>query len=77
MATDPESTDPAASGVTRVLVVDDQELFRRGLMLVLAGEDDLEIVGDAPDGATALAMVVERSPDVVLLDVRMPGTSGL
>ncbi|UPK76168.1 response regulator transcription factor [Nocardioidaceae bacterium SCSIO 66511] len=77
MSTDPEATNGAASGVTRVLVVDDQELFRRGLMMVLAGEDDLEIVGDAPDGPTALGMVVELRPDVALLDVRMPGVSGL
>ena len=69
--------DSAATASTRVLIVDDQELFRRGLMLVLAGEDDLEIVGEAADGPTAIGLVADRSPDVVLLDVRMPGMSGL
>lgn len=71
------AADPVATDLTRVLIVDDQELFRRGLMLVLAGEDDLEVVGEAADGPAAIGLVAEHAPDVVLLDVRMPGMSGL
>ncbi|MGH3423492.1 MAG: response regulator [Nocardioidaceae bacterium] len=61
---------------TRVLLVDDQELFRRGLMMVLSGEGDLE-VREVNDGASAVRAVTATAPDVVLLDVRMPGMSGL
>ncbi len=61
----------------RVLVVDDQELFRRGLTLVLAGEDGIELVGEAGDGASALRLAAATAPDVVLLDVRMQGLSGI
>ena len=78
MSSDAEvSADPAVTELTRVLIVDDQELFRRGLMLVLEGEDDLEIVGEAADGPSAIGLVSSEAPDVVLLDVRMPGMSGL
>lgn len=65
-----------ASERTRVLLVDDQELFRRGLMLVLAGEADLA-VQEVADGDSAIQAVASTAPDVVLLDVRMPGKSGL
>jgi two-component system NarL family response regulator len=61
----------------RVLVVDDQELFRRGLMLVLSGEEGIELVGEAGDGASAVRLASSTRPDVVLLDVRMPGLSGI
>jgi len=61
----------------RLLVVDDQELFRRGLMMVLSGEPGLELAGDAADGETAVEMVISSAPDVVLLDVRMPKLSGI
>ena len=60
-----------------VLVVDDQELFRRGLVMVLSGEDGIRIVGEAADGDTAVELVATLAPDVVLLDVRMPGRSGI
>ncbi|MGH3358522.1 MAG: response regulator [Nocardioidaceae bacterium] len=72
-----DTSDPGETAPTRVLVVDDQELFRRGLMLVLSGEEALDVIGEAADGQTALSLVVEHAPDVVLLDVRMPGMSGL
>ncbi len=61
----------------RVLVVDDHALFRRGLDLVLSGEPDIEIVGEAGDGIEAVARVEELAPDVVLMDVRMPRASGI
>jgi len=61
----------------RVLVVDDHELFRRGISQVLLGEDAIEVVGEAADGAAAVALAHERSPDVVLMDVRMPGVDGI
>ncbi len=61
----------------RVLVVDDQELFRRGLTMVLSGEPGLELVGAACDGESAIEMVISTAPDVVLLDVRMPRMSGI
>ncbi|MEV8134510.1 response regulator transcription factor [Microbacterium aurantiacum] len=61
----------------RVLIVDDQELVRYGLRLVLEAEDDIDVVGEASDGAEAIDAAVTLSPDVVLMDVRMPGTDGI
>ena len=61
----------------RVMVVDDHALFRRGLEMVLQGEDDLELVGEADDGRTALQLARRTHPDVLLLDIRMPGMDGL
>jgi DNA-binding NarL/FixJ family response regulator len=61
----------------RVLVVDDEELVRTGLRLILDAEPDLEVVGAAADGDAAVREVRRLSPDVVLMDIRMPGTDGL
>ncbi len=61
----------------RVLVVDDHALFRRGLQMVLEGEDDIEVVGEAGDGAEAIEKAEDTAPDVVLMDVRMPKRSGI
>jgi DNA-binding NarL/FixJ family response regulator len=60
-----------------VLLVDDQPLLRMGFRLILEGEDDLNIVGEASDGAEAVRLVRELSPDVVLMDVRMPVLDGI
>lgn len=61
----------------RVLLVDDQPLVRAGLRTMLGCEDDLDIVGDAADGAAALRLIRSELPDVVLLDIRMPGMDGI
>jgi DNA-binding NarL/FixJ family response regulator len=60
----------------RVAVVDDQELFRRGLIMLVGAEDDIEVVGEASDGEDAAALAEETAPDVILMDVRMPRLSG-
>lgn len=62
---------------TTVLLVDDQPLLRMGFRLILEGEDDLRIVGEASDGAEAVRLVREHNPDVVLMDVRMPVLDGI
>src|SRR5205085_11826593 len=59
------------------MVVDDHALFRRGLQMVLDQEGDLELVGEAADGAEAIERAQELMPDVVLMDVRMPRRSGI
>lgn len=61
----------------RVAVVDDQTLIRKGLASLLALVPDLTVVGQAAGGREALALVAEQSPDVVLMDVRMPGMNGV
>lgn len=61
----------------RVLVVDDEPAVRAGLSAILGAHADLDVVGSAADGAEGLALVAELEPDVVLLDLRMPGTDGL
>ncbi|MCU1435604.1 MAG: two component transcriptional regulator, LuxR family [Pseudarthrobacter sp.] len=60
-----------------VLLVDDQPLLRMGFRLILEGEDDLSIVGEASDGAEAVRQVRDLAPDVVLMDVRMPVLDGI
>ncbi|ASO18653.1 DNA-binding NarL/FixJ family response regulator [Actinoalloteichus hoggarensis] len=67
----------SGSKPTRVAIVDDDGLTRMALRLVVDGEPDLTVVGEAADGDAALAMVAEQRPDVVLMDVRMPGRDGL
>jgi DNA-binding NarL/FixJ family response regulator len=63
--------------VIRVLIVDDQSLVRAGFRMILEAESDIEVVGEAADGADALTAVRESRPDVVLMDVRMPNVDGL
>src|SRR5665811_1938849 len=77
--TDSTATDSAGTATPgptgdaiRVLVADDHVLYRRGLELVLGQEADIEIVGEAGDGAEAIVRAEELLPDVVLMDVRMP-----
>jgi DNA-binding NarL/FixJ family response regulator len=61
----------------RLLLVDDEELVRTGLRMILAAEPDLEVVGEAADGVAALSAASELEPDVVLMDIRMPRSNGI
>ncbi len=61
----------------RVLIVDDQELVREGLRMLLDAEDDIEVVGEADDGKDALTEARRLDPDVILMDVRMPELDGI
>jgi DNA-binding NarL/FixJ family response regulator len=61
----------------RVLLADDQQLLRAGFRMVLSAQPDLEVVGEAGDGAEAVELTTHLAPDVVLMDVRMPGMDGI
>jgi DNA-binding NarL/FixJ family response regulator len=61
----------------RVLVVDDQELVRSGFCVILDAADGITVIGEAANGEAAVSQVAARSPDVVLMDIRMPGMDGL
>ncbi|MGH3245637.1 MAG: response regulator [Trebonia sp.] len=61
----------------RVLLVDDQSLLRMGFRLILEAQPDIEVVGEAGDGAAGVSMTSTLHPDVVLMDVRMPGMDGI
>jgi DNA-binding NarL/FixJ family response regulator len=61
----------------RVLLVDDQQLIRTALSMVIAELPDIEVVGEAADGEEAVALVGQLAPDVVVMDLRMPGTDGI
>lgn len=61
----------------RILLVDDQAMVRSGLRMILEAERDFEVVGEADDGSSAIEEVRRRRPDVVVMDVQMPGTDGI
>jgi DNA-binding NarL/FixJ family response regulator len=63
--------------MTRILLADDHELMRAGFRMILQTEDGLDVVGEAADGQQAVALALELQPDVVLMDVQMPGLDGL
>jgi DNA-binding NarL/FixJ family response regulator len=64
-------------GTIKVLVVDDHSLVRAGFRSILSSEEDIDVVGDAKDGREAVEVAVQEVPDVVLMDIRMPGMDGL
>ena len=66
-----------ADKLIRVLLVDDHQVVRRGLRTFLEIQDDIEVVGEAADGAEGVARAEELRPDVVLMDIKMPGTDGI
>jgi two-component system NarL family response regulator len=70
-----DGTTPPA--VIRVMVADDQELYRRGVEVVLSTEDDISMVAEAADGAEAVQRAEECAPDVILMDIRMPKLDGI
>jgi DNA-binding NarL/FixJ family response regulator len=63
--------------VIRVLIADDQALVRGGFHSILAGQDDIEVIGETADGNETVELVERLQPDVVLMDIRMPGIDGL
>ncbi|GAB3464047.1 response regulator transcription factor [Streptomonospora sediminis] len=65
------------SGPIRTVLVDDEQLVRSGLRMILDSAEDIEVVGEASDGQEAVELAARVEPDVVLLDIRMPGTDGL
>ncbi len=75
--TTPEVAAPPPGDAIRVMICDDHALFRRGLIMVLESEDGIEVVGEAEDGEEAIAKAEALTPDVVLMDVRMPRVSGI
>ncbi|MFG2663142.1 response regulator [Streptomyces sp. NPDC048387] len=78
MSDTPDTPDtPGASGRIRVLLVDDHQVVRRGLRTFLEVQEDIEVVGEAADGAEGTARAEELRPDVILMDVTMPGTDGI
>jgi DNA-binding NarL/FixJ family response regulator len=68
---------PAEGRATTVVIADDQELLRAGFRVIIDAEPDLRVVGEAADGRAAIDVVRRRQPDVVLMDIRMPGLDGL
>jgi DNA-binding NarL/FixJ family response regulator len=72
-----EDIEDRATDDIRVMICDDHALFRRGLIMVLEAEEDIEVVAEAEDGEDAVEKAVEFVPDVVLMDVRMPGVDGI
>jgi DNA-binding NarL/FixJ family response regulator len=76
-ATAPAPTSPAAGRPLRIVIADDQASVREGLVLLLGGLPDIDVVGAAADGEQALALVAEHHPDAILLDLHMPVLDGI
>jgi DNA-binding NarL/FixJ family response regulator len=76
-AEEPYEQMAAARSMIRVVLADDQALVRAGFRALLDAQDDIEVVGEAGDGEEAVRMAAELTPDVMLMDIRMPGVDGL
>jgi DNA-binding NarL/FixJ family response regulator len=76
-AVGPAPPDAAGTPSTTVVIADDQALLRAGFRVIIDAEPDLQVIGDAGDGWAAIDVVRRRRPDVVLMDIRMPGLDGL
>ncbi|MGW7334032.1 response regulator, partial [Streptomyces sp. NPDC054840] len=74
---DHSATDLPSAAPVRVLLADDQALLRSAFKVLVDSEPDMEVVGEASDGAQAVELARRTRPDVVLMDIRMPGTDGL
>src|ERR1700680_393469 len=72
-----DATSPRAAIRVRILICDDHAMVRGGIRRLLEAEHDFVVVGEAPDAASALAGVGESAPDIVVMDVRMNGASGI
>ena len=74
---DPITSEPAGSGPIRVLIVDDHAIVRKGIRALLATEPGINVVGEAENGHEAIAQAAAIQPDVILMDIVMPGMDGL
>ncbi len=72
-----ESSEPWDKNVSSYVIADDERLLRTGFRVILDAEPDITVVGEAADGRAAVDVVLRRRPDVVLMDIRMPGLNGL
>lgn len=76
-ATQPSTETTTSTRIARVLIADDQTLFRSGLARLLDGDDRVSVVGEAVDGADAVKLALSLKPDVVLMDIKMPNLDGI
>ncbi len=72
-----DSAPDSPQHIIRLVIVDDQPLIRRGLAMMLGSEPDIEVVATAEDGQQAIDIALETSPDVIIMDLQMPGTDGV
>ena len=77
MTSDGRVDGRADGGVISVLIVDDHPVVRQGLRALLDVQDDIVVAGEAGDGATAVSLAMSLRPDIVLLDLKLPGTDGI
>src|SRR5262249_13932280 len=71
------STNPMSTEPLRIMIADDHPLFRNGMRALLDADPDTEVAGEATTGDEAIAMAADMQPDVILMDIQMPGVSGI